>query len=202
MELETGEIKTIELIREALFQSSKNKKFIEARKILTRGQIDSFNIPILYVELETGQNGTLTSYPGNGDGQTWLGADGATITFKNGILKASRGMGDDMMGGSFPAPIWLDKRQFAQYKKELSYLNGNNQIDINSFNCKIKKMESNKSIEIWDILFFTDVYEEVCASDEIATKNLFYIDRQGIVRKSLQYHSETLGYVMTQRLDR
>ena len=37
-----------------------------------------------------GQNGTLTPYPGKGIGQTWLGADGATITMEQGVLKASK----------------------------------------------------------------------------------------------------------------
>ena len=37
----------------------------------------------------------LTPIPGQGVGQTWLGADGATITLDKGVLKASRGMGND-----------------------------------------------------------------------------------------------------------
>ena len=31
------------------------------------------------------------TYPGQGVGQTWLGADGATITLEQGILTASEG---------------------------------------------------------------------------------------------------------------
>ena len=35
---------------------------------------------------------------------TWIGVDGATITFEKGILIASRGMGDDVMNGHTEMP--------------------------------------------------------------------------------------------------
>ena len=63
----------------------KPKIFFDARNLLNRKQIDAADIPVLFVELETGQNGTLTLYPGQGFGQTWLGADGATITLEGGV---------------------------------------------------------------------------------------------------------------------
>ena len=91
-ETETGEIRTLQLLKKAFDDSSKPKRFIDARNLIDRKQIDAANIPVLFVELASGQNGTLTPYPGQGVGQTWLGADGATITLERGILKASRGM--------------------------------------------------------------------------------------------------------------
>ena len=39
--------------------------------------------------VNSGQNGTLTLYPGESFGQTWL-ADGATITLDRGIIKGSK----------------------------------------------------------------------------------------------------------------
>ena len=102
-ELETGEMRTIELIQQAINQSNK-KELVLNVKIFTRELIDSVGSPILYVELENGQNGTLDLYPGNGIGDTWLAADGATITFKHGVLKSSRGMGDDLMGSQLICP--------------------------------------------------------------------------------------------------
>ena len=106
-ELDTGEIKTLALIRNAFQESKKPKLFVDARNLLSRKQIDKAGTPVLFVELvASGQNGTLTPYPGQGVGQTWLGADGATITFQKGILKASRGMGDDLMGSFSSIPPW------------------------------------------------------------------------------------------------
>ena len=96
-ELETGEI-TIPLLLKEVFNQSRSKEvFPDARELLSREQIDTAAVPVLFVELESGQNGTLTPYPGLGVGQTWLGADGATVTLDKGVLKASRGIGNDLM---------------------------------------------------------------------------------------------------------
>ena len=89
-ETETGEIRTLQLLKKAFDSSNKPKRFVDARKLIDREKIDAANIPVLFVELASGQNGTLTPYPGQGVGQTWLGADGATITLAKGLLKASR----------------------------------------------------------------------------------------------------------------
>ena len=86
-ELETGEIKTLQLLKNATKQANSPKIFVDARDLLSRRQIDLAAIPILFVELQSGQNGTLTPYPGNGVGQTWLGADGATVTLERAFLK-------------------------------------------------------------------------------------------------------------------
>ena len=71
-ELETGEIKTLQLIKNSFNQTNKPKIFVDSRDLLSRGQIDAAAIPILFVELKSGQNGTLTPYPGQGIGKRGL----------------------------------------------------------------------------------------------------------------------------------
>ena len=105
-ELETGEIKTLAILGKAFKQSNKSTQLVDSRSLLTRKQIDEAKVPVLFVELQSGQNGTLTPYPGKGIGQTWLGADGATIALDRGVLIASRGMGDDLMGSFSSMPHW------------------------------------------------------------------------------------------------
>ena len=104
--LETGEIKTFIMIKETLAKKNNPKSLLDTRSIITRKDIDDANIPVLFVELENGQNGTLTLYPGQNIGETWLGADGATITLKRGILKATRGMRNDLMGSNISISKW------------------------------------------------------------------------------------------------
>ena len=74
-DLETGEIKVLNLLRDVIDQPRNKKIFVDARNLLSREQIDAADIPVLFVELNTGQNGTLTPYPGQGFGETWLGID-------------------------------------------------------------------------------------------------------------------------------
>ena len=202
-ELETGEIKTLQLLKDAFDRSNSSKVFLDARNILSREQIDSAGIPILFVELASGQNGTLTPYPGRGVGQTWLGADGATITLERGIIMASRGMGDDIMGSSTFIPPWSKiNLNTSNYSREISYLSGNNKITKRSFECKVQKINQKELIKIWGIKFNVAEFEETCIRHGVTITNNYYVDDKEIVRKSSQYHGETIGHITTERLDR
>lgn len=201
-ELETGEIRTFRIIKDALEQVNNQKQFVSAKKLISRDQIDAANIPVLFLELSSGQNGTLTPYPGKGVGQTWLGADGATVTLEKGVLKASRGMGDDVMGGETLIPQWAKIKKSAEYKRKISFLDGNNQILSRIFTCKITKIDDGIIINIWNIDFEVVLYDEHCRGNRVEIKNEYYLDKSNIVRKSKQFHSETLGYVTIERLDR
>ena len=202
-ELETGEIKTLAILGQAFKQLNKPRRFVDSRSLLTRKQIDEAKVPVLFVELQSGQNGTLTPYPGKGIGQTWLGADGATITLEKGVLKASRGMGDDLMGSSSSMPYWSKiNKKTGSYSRELNHITGNNKIYKRAFSCDIEKTSINKQIKIWDINFKVDQFEETCSDGSFAFKNTYQVDTRGIVRRSSQYHSETLGSILIERLDR
>lgn len=202
-ELETGEIKTLALIEQAFQHSNKPKQFIDARILLTREQVDEAKVPVLFVELPSGQNGTLTPYPGQGIGQTWLGADGATITLDRGVLKASRGMGDDLMGSSSSMPLWSKiNKKTKTYSRELGHITGNNKISKRVFRCVIEKTSSEELIEIWDINFKVARFEEQCSNSSFTFKNTYQVEDRGIVRRSSQYHSGTHGFITIERLDR
>lgn len=202
-ELETGEIKTLVLLKDAIDQSLNPKIFFDARNLLNRKQIDAADMPVLFVELETGQNGTLTPYPGQGFGQTWLGADGATITLERGVIKASRGMGDDIMGSSSSIPLWSKiGHKMINYSRSVNYITGNNKISQQAFECNIQKNDKKEVIQIWDLEFRVTKFTEKCSSSDFKITNIYHLDDKKIVRQSNQYHSETLGYIFTQRLDR
>ena len=201
-DLETGEIKTLQLLKGAIDQSLKPKIFFDARNLLNRKQIDAADIPVLFVELETGQNGTLTLYPGQGFGQTWLGADGATITLEGGVVKASRGMGDDIMGSSSTMPNWSKiGYKIINYSRRTSYITGNNKISQQKFKCSIHKNDKKELIKIWDVEFKVTKFTEKCISNDFEIINSYYLDNKQIIRQSNQYHSKTLGYILIQRLD-
>ena len=202
-ETETGEIRTLQFIKKAFDNSNKHKQFIDSRNLINREQIDAVDIPVLFVELASGQNGTLTLYPGQGVGQTWIGADGATVTLDRGILKASRGMGDDLMGSvSYMQPWSKISKKTKAYSRELNYISGNNRIAKRILSCHIEKTSSEELIKIWDVNFVLNKFEETCFNDSLTFKNIYYVNAKGIVRRSLQYHGNTLGYILIERLDR
>ena len=202
-DLETGEIKAIKILREALIARQTSTMMLDTRKIITRKKIDDAKIPVLFVELENGQNGTLTLYPGKGVGETWLGADGATITLENGIIKATRGMRRDVMGSQSSMPPWSEINDYSKYTRQIFYLGGDNQIQSKIFSCTVKKADKLLTIIIFDVPFETQEFIETCSNNtEKPKKNSYFIDQKKIVRKSVQYHGPALGYLTIERVDR
>ena len=199
---ETGEIKAIKILREALIARNTSTVLLDTRKIITRKKIDDAKIPVLFVELENGQNGTLTLYPGKGVGETWLGADGATITLENGVIKATRGMRRDMMGSKSSMPSWSEIKNTSHYSRQIFYLGGDNQIQSNIFSCIVKTANKRSTVIIFDVPFDTQEFIETCVNNTGNFKNTYFIDQRKIVRKSVQYHGPALGHLTVERLDR
>ena len=88
------------------------------------------------------------------------------------------------------------------YTRELNHITGNNKISKRVFSCDIEKTSSEKHVKIWDVKFKVATFEEQCFNNSLTFTNVYYVDTQGIVRKSLQYHSQTLGSIKIERLDR
>ena len=155
-----GEIQTLQLFKKAFDQSNETKVFSDAKKLLNREQIDTFAIPILYVELASGQNGTLVPYPER-DGQTWL-EQMEPVTLQRGVVKASRGMGDDLMTLLINAAMVKNKNNHQIYSRKQSYITGNNDIYSRIFRCDIQKADRGSIIEVWDVEFPVTEFKGLC----------------------------------------
>ena len=149
-DFETGEIKAIKMLRELLMARNTPTMLLDTRQIITRKKIDDAKIPVLFMELENGQNGTLTLYPGQGVGETWLGADGATVTLEQGIIKATRGMRGDVMGSTSSIPSWTNVKDNSEYTRQISHLSGNNQTESKTYSCIMEKDKNRSSVTIFD----------------------------------------------------
>ena len=190
------------MLRETINARKTPTTILDVRKIVTRKKIDKAKIPVLFIELQNGQNGTLTRYPGHGVGETWLGADGATITLENGKIKATRGMRNDLMGSTSSMPLWSDINETSEYTRKISYLGGDNKTYFKTFSCIMEKHDNQSSITIFDVQFETQEFLEVCINSKEKFENIYFIDDKNVVRRSKQYHGQAIGYLTIERLDR
>ena len=112
-------------------------------------------------------------------------------------------MGNDIMGARSSMPAWskIDNRPIF-YKREVIYIDGNNKNSKLSLQCSISKSGKKEHLNIWNIGFDVTKFEEICQNKASMITNLYYLDSQEIVRRSTQYHSETIGYLIIERLDR
>lgn len=202
VELETGETKVLKIIKDKLDAPSGATAYIDARKVISRDIIDGVGVPILFVEIDRGQNGTMTQYPGVGVGQTWLSVDGSTVTLDNGLLKATRGMGDDLMGSEISMEInWSDLEE-VPYERRLAYLRLDNKTLINQYSCTLTHTKSMETINLFDAEFSVNHVQETCRGAAGSFVNDYYIDTEGLVRNSRQYQGNNIGYMTIARLDR
>ena len=201
-ELETGETKVLKIIKDKLDAPSGATAYIDARKVVSRDIIDGVGVPILFVEIDRGQNGTMTQYPGVGVGQTWLGVDGSTVTLDNGLLKATRGMGDDLMGSEISLAINWSDLEDVPYERQMAYLRLDNKTFIDEYTCTLTDMNSRDTINLFDADFSVKHVQETCRGAAGSFVNDYYIDTEGLVRNSRQYQGEKIGYMTIARLDR
>ena len=202
IELESGERKVIKLIQDKLERPAGPAAYIDARKLVSREIIDGVGVPILFVEIDRGQNGTMTQYPGEGVGQTWLGVDGSTVTLDNGILKATRGVGDDLMGSEISADINWKNPTEAPYTRKLAYLRADHQTHVYEYECTLTDTKQYETIAVFEAKFRVRRIEESCRGDGSQFVNDYRVCASGLVRKSRQYHGEKIGYMTIERLDR
>ena len=98
-------------------------------------------------------------------------------------------------------PSWSVLLNSEQYVRQITYLTGNNFLQNKTFKCVMKKVTENDMQEIWGIVHKTKKYKEDCVSPNTKFSNVYYVDKFGVVRRSKQYHSDTLGYIITERIE-
>ena len=144
----------------------------------------------------------MTQYPGEGVGQTWLGVDGSTVTLAGGTLKATRGVGDDLMGSEISRQINWKNPSDAPYTRKLAYLREDNQTRVDEYACHLTDTKQYETTEIFDAKFRVRRREETCRGDGIQFVNDYRVDASGLVRTSRPYHGVIIGFMNIERLDR
>ena len=200
-DLTKGEIEIIPLIRDAVQAQTAPENFVDARKLVTRDKIDASGMEVLFVELESGKNGTSIKYPGANIGEVWLGVDGTTLTFKNGHLIATRGLGEDMMSSEGTFPSFHLIAGSTEYVKKQSWLSEDNQITSTNYSCTASVEHAREKIIIFDKTFLVQRAIETCIDGDSKIGNEYFFERNGIVRRTRQFHSPALGYIFLERLD-
>ena len=145
-----SEVSIIRELSGALREAMSTPQLVDTRKTVTRQIIESAGIPLLFIEKESGQNGTLSLYPGSNTVETWLSADGATISLSNGELVATRGLGDDLMGSVLPEATTLKQRLGNPYTKTMRFLTADDQNNDFSLECTMRRFHKSEEIVIFE----------------------------------------------------
>ena len=188
-----------------IFNKNEVNERIDPRKVITRSMIDESNIPLILIEiLDENQIATLSAFPGSTLNEVWLSADGRTVTTQNGMLIGTRGMNYDLMGADVDAASYsLEKtisgKKEPHHRRLFKYLAADNQDKIIEYSCVFSK-ESQETIFIFEKPYKTLRVSESCESGGLQFKNTYWVEKNGMIRKSQQWHGQNIGLILIERV--
>lgn len=143
----------------------------------------------------TGAQATLAPVARNGDVTVWQTLDGITLSFRSGVLVATRGLGDDLMSADVNGTLAMLRGtdEATHYPHIRSYLDGEDRTVFRSFQCRRDaRAEAAPARRI----------TERCASPHGETTNTYWLDQTGEITRSRQWVSPAIAYMETERLPR
>ncbi|MCA1777525.1 MAG: YjbF family lipoprotein [Loktanella sp.] len=151
----------------------------------------------------TGADATLAPVSRRGDVTVWQTLDGITVTFRGGVLIATRGLGDDLMSSDVQNTLaMLRGSASSQYYPQIrSHLDGENQTRFRSYQCRRNDL-SVQQTRIGTITRSLTRVTEHCVSPDNETTNTYWLDPTGTVLKSRQWVRPDIGYMETEYVRR
>jgi len=143
----------------------------------------------------TGAQATLAPVAHNADVTVWQTLDGITLSLREGVLVATRGLGDDLMSADVDGTLAMlrGSNREAQYPHIRSYLDGEDRTVFRSFQCRQEAGTGAGPAR--------QVVEH-CVSTDIEMTNTYWLDGAGKIVRSRQWVSPTVAYMETERLPR
>jgi hypothetical protein len=166
---------------------------------LKRAELDAISTPAQLVTLQSGKQGVVGLMQNNRGVTTWSTVDDVTISLRDGVIAATRGLGDDLMAASPVSPIQLVSSA-KSYRRAFTHLNGTDQPITTTYSCNAQ-VDGGQAIEIVQLSYSVTHVTETCSASTLSFKNDYWIGAAGI-RKSRQWVSENAGYLTIEDLRR
>lgn len=166
---------------------------------LTPATLASVTTPLQLVTLQrTGAQALIGPLGSNGGVDTWGTTDGQSISYRQGILVATRGIGTDLM--SVVAPSLADvARGAGSHNRVHFYTDGLDQTDRQAFTCTLS-VAGTETISIVQRGYVTRRVNEDCTGPMGTFQNSYWFDGGTYLRQSRQYVAKEAGWLETKRL--
>ena len=175
----------------------------DPRTFLTRAQLDQTDDPLMLGIIASNDAFfSLNPLATNGEVTTWRAPDDITFSFRNGVLVATRGLGQDMMTADMEATLNALRRPPAGlYQRFQGTLDGQSSIDYRAFQCRVT-VRASEAVTIIERTVATTRTEETCISPGVEVTNIYWRGADGVMWKSRQWVGSDIGYLETERLVR
>ncbi|MGJ8588271.1 MAG: YjbF family lipoprotein [Yoonia sp.] len=172
----------------------------DPRQTLTREMIDTAPTNLLlFAPVNEDLASVFARVSRNGDLITWVSDNGVSLTLRDGVVIATRGLGDDLMGTT-AGQVYEGLVSGGGHTVRIhDYLDGEDQIVRREYVCEIATLRS-EAIEIYQHKHQTRLISETCTGDAGGFRNLYWIDAAGMIWQSRQWVSPRVGAVDIQIL--
>ncbi|MEL6838164.1 MAG: YjbF family lipoprotein [Pseudomonadota bacterium] len=137
---------------------------------------------------------TMVQAAENGDRVTWVDTENNTITLENGVVAATRGLPRDLMGADV-GQVWAAIRAGGgNAQRTHEFLTDRDQISQQLLQCRIAEQGSDIVERLGQTLNSTR-FEEKCAGEGLQLTNIYWVNRNGRLLRSLQAISPDAGYL-------
>jgi len=135
----------------------------------------------------------MTRAGSNNGVETWRTAKGVTLSFRDGILVASRGLGGDLMGANVDGVLAAILRGTGTAQRRHAFLDSEDQIQTRDLTCTFTT-DAPEVIAIATGTVEATKVTEVCESPVLVFTNQYWLSDTEIVQ-SRQAVSVSVGYI-------
>jgi hypothetical protein len=172
----------------------------DPRDVLTRERIESSATDLLLFAPVTEDVASVFAAASRNRGvQTWVSDEGESLSLRNGVIIATRGLGNDVMATDISQVYPALVRGIGRALRINDYLDGEDRIVREQYTCEIGTLRR-ETLEIFQRKHETRVISETCAGEGGSFRNLYWIDTAGLIWQSRQWISPRVGAVDIQIL--
>lgn len=198
-------------LKDALLASIKARKEAKAgnqraapQAALTRDAIAHIDKPLLRISAQTlGVKTLFALVAENGAYRTYLNNHKMSVTYKKGIITATRGFGIDLLSQGIsikPEEMFVDPDTPKFYTRTQQQLVNIKSLAELNYNCVLEKGDI-ETISIVEIDYQLAKFTETCRNDNRAFSNFYWVDEEtGQIWKSAQSIGQQAGFFITEVL--
>ena len=174
----------------------------DPRLLVKRSQIDRAPEPLLLTALP-GRGGGTMIVQGRRDGVlTWRTADFISISYRDGLLVATRGLGPDLMSADVAGTrAALSGGPRDDYPRFASFLGPDDETVLRAMRCRMRDAGPDP-VQSFGLAFPATRLEETCTGTGLRITNTYWMAPGGGLRRSLQWAGPELGYLETEQISR
>lgn len=164
---------------------------------MTRAQLDALTVPMIEAEVEARDTYARLVLVGENRGhQTWIAADGVSVTLKGGVLTETRGLGEDRMTTDVAQVLEMLEGARPEAVRTHRYLDAEGHLFDKSYLCEITAREAD-AIAIVDRRISTEKLTESCHGAGARFENTYWRDGAGRIVAGRHWVGPGIGYLNT-----